>query len=228
MTGSLATDAPSSSVGDYLKAVWEVAGASGEAATTNEVAARLSVSAASVSNMFVRLQEMELVGYERYRGAVLTDLGRREALRLVRRHRLIEAFLLEHLSYSWEEVHEEAERLEHAVSDGFTERLADFLGHPGRDPHGDPIPTAAGALEPDDSFPVSEAEAGQRVKVFKVSDGQASVLDYFGERGLVPGKMLTIKEARKLDAVVTVEDENGKRFSFGQPLADSLFVRVEP
>jgi DtxR family Mn-dependent transcriptional regulator len=228
MTDSVATNAPSSSVGDYLKAVWEVAGVSGEAAGTSEIAARLSVSAASVSNMFVRLQEMGLVGYERYRGAVLTDRGRREALRLVRRHRLIEAFLLEYLSYSWEEVHEEAERLEHAVSDEFTERLANFLGHPGHDPHGDPIPTAAGALELDDSFPVSEAEAGQRVKVFKVSDEEASVLDYFGERGLVPGKALTVKEARKLDAVVTVEDENGERFSFGQPLTGSLFVRVEP
>ncbi|CAN5533377.1 metal-dependent transcriptional regulator [soil metagenome] len=228
MTNFVAAGAPSSSVGDYLKAVWEVAGASGEAAGTSEVAARLSVSAASVSNMFVRLQEMGLVEYERYRGALLTDRGRREALRLVRRHRLIEAFLLEHLSYSWEEVHEEAERLEHAVSDEFTERLASFLGHPGHDPHGDPIPTATGALEPDDSFPLSEAEAGQRVKVFKVRDEDAAVLDYFGERGLVPGKVLTVKETRKLDAVVTVEDENGESFSFGQPLASSIFVHVEP
>ena len=208
--------------------MWEVAGISGEAAGTNEVAARLSVSAASVSNMFVRLQEMGLVGYERYRGAVLTDRGKKEALRLVRRHRLIEAFLLEHLSYSWEEVHEEAERLEHAVSDEFTERLAEFLGHPGYDPHGDPIPTAKGTLEPDDSFPVSEAKAGQRVRIFKVRDEEASVLDYFGERGLVPGKLLMVREARKLDAVVTVEDEQGGVHSFGESLARSIFVRDEP
>ena len=228
MTDSVATGAPSSSVGDYLKAVWEVAGISGGPASTNEVAARLSVSAASVSNMFVRLQEMGLVGYERYRGAVLTDLGKKEALRLVRRHRLIEAFLLEHLSYSWEEVHAEAERLEHAVSDEFTERLADFLGHPGYDPHGDPIPTAKGTLEPDESFPVGEAEAGQRVRIFKVSDEDASVLDYFGERNLVPGRLLNVRDVRPLDGLVTVEDEEGRVYSFGEALSRSIFVRNEP
>ncbi|CAN5727347.1 metal-dependent transcriptional regulator [soil metagenome] len=216
----------SSSIGDYLKAIWQLVGSG--VASTSDVSEQLSVAPASVTRMLGRLQEMGLVEYERYRGASLTDLGKSEALRLVRRHRLIEAFLLEHLSYSWEEVHEEAERLEHAVSDEFTERLASFLGHPGHDPHGDPIPTATGALEPDDSFPVSEAEAGQKVKVFKVSDEDASVLDYFGERGLVPGKVLTVKETRKLDAVVTIEDESGESFSFGQPLAGSIFVHVEP
>jgi DtxR family Mn-dependent transcriptional regulator len=221
-----ATQRFSSSIGDYLKAIWQLVGSG--VASTSDVSEQLSVAPASVTRMLGRLQEMGLVQYERYRGASLTPKGCTEALRLVRRHRLIETFLLEYLSYSWEEVHEEAERLEHAVSDEFTERLASFLGHPGHDPHGDPIPTATGALEPDDSFPVSEAEAGQRVKVFKVSDEEASVLDYFGERGLVPGKTLTVKEARKLDAVVTVEDESGERFSFGQPLAGSLFVHVEP
>ena len=129
---------PSSSVGDYLKAVWELAVDSGGAASTKSVATRLSVSPASVTNMFARLQEMGLVRYERYRGATLTERGRKEALRLVRRHRLIETFLLEHLGYDWQEVHDEAERLEHAVSDGFTGRLAELLGHPDHDPHGMP------------------------------------------------------------------------------------------
>src|SRR5918997_3074175 len=150
----------SSSVGDYVKAVWDLEGMG--AASTKDVAAMLSISPASVTNMFARLQEMGLVGYERYRGASLTERGRGEALRLVRRHRLIETFLVEHLGYSWQEVHEEAERLEHAVSDGFTQRLAEFLGHPGHDPHGDPIPTVDGTLEPDDSFPLSGAVAGRR------------------------------------------------------------------
>src|ERR671914_2219628 len=157
----LVSNAPSISVGDYVKAVWEVTGSG--VASTKEVADWLSISPASVTNMFARLQEMGLVGYERYRGASLTRRGRGEALRLIRRHRLIETFLLEHLGYSWREVHEEAERLEHAVSDGFTERLAEFLGHPDQDPHGDPIPAADGTLEPDDSFPLSGAMAGRRV-----------------------------------------------------------------
>src|SRR5215216_138746 len=128
MSDTVESRSPSSSVGDYLKAIWELAVDSGEVASTKGVAERLSVSAASVSNMFARLQEMGLVEHERYRGATLTERGRREALRLVRRHRLIETFLLEHLGYDWQEVHKEAERLEHAVSDAFTDRLAELLG----------------------------------------------------------------------------------------------------
>src|ERR687890_1225904 len=147
----------SSSVGDYIKAIWDLGGVG--SASTKDVAARLLVSPASVSNMFVRLQEMGLAEYERYQGASLTERGRVEALRLVRRHRLIETFLLEHLGYDWQEVHEEAERLEHAVSDGFTERLAELLGHPDRDPHGTPIPAADGSLPPDHSRPLAEVQA---------------------------------------------------------------------
>jgi DtxR family Mn-dependent transcriptional regulator len=176
--------------------------------------------------MFARLQDMGLVEYERYRGAMLTDRGRKEALRLVRRHRLIETFLLEHLGYDWQEVHEEAERLEHAVSDGFTERLAEFLGHPDHDPHGDRIPSAEGTLEPDDSFLLSEVVAGRRVVISKVSDEDASRLDYLGDRKLVPGRMLTVWEARSLDSVVTVEDEEGNLHFLGEPLARSIFVKV--
>lgn len=140
----------SASVGDYLKAVWEIAGSG--AAPTKGVSDRLSVSPASVTNMFVRLQEMGLARYERYRGASITEEGRTEALRLVRRHRLIETFLLRHLGYSREDVHEEAEGLEHVVSDQFTERLAAMLGHPDRDSHGAPIPAPDGVLPAEVSF----------------------------------------------------------------------------
>jgi DtxR family Mn-dependent transcriptional regulator len=186
---------------------------------------RLLIAPPSVTNMFVRLREMGFVEYERYRGVSLTERGREEALRLVRRHRLIETFLLEHLGYSWGEVHEEAERLEHAVSDGFTERLAEFLGHPGQDPHGDPIPAADGTMQPDDSFPLSEAAAGQRVRVSKVGD-EPSTLDYLGEHGLVPGRLLSVREVRKLDGVVIVEDEDGGSHALGEPLARAVFVRA--
>ncbi len=223
MSDSAAVRSPSASVGDYLKAIWEVAGSG--VASTKEVAERLSIAPPSVTNMFVRLQEMGLAEYERYRGASLTERGRGEALRLVRRHRLIETFLLEHLGYSWEEVHEEAERLEHAVSDGFTERLAEFLDHPGHDPHGGPIPAADGTLEPDDSYPLSEAAVGRRVRIFKVSDESSPVLDYLGERRLVPGRLLSVREVRDLDGVVTVEDEEGGSHALGESLARSVFVR---
>jgi DtxR family transcriptional regulator, Mn-dependent transcriptional regulator len=218
---------PSSSVGDYLKAIWELAVDSGEVPSTKGVAERLSVSAASVSNMFARLQEMGLVEHERYRGATLTERGRREALRLVRRHRLIETFLLEHLGYPWQEVHEEAERLEHAVSDEFTERLAEFLGHPDHDPHGGPIPSPEGILEADDSFPLSQAVAGKRLRISKVRDEDAEMLDYLGDRNLVPGRLLTVREVRALDGVVIVEDEEAEVYALGEPLARYMFVRDE-
>src|SRR3712207_1265705 len=159
MTDLLRAQTPTSAMGDYLKAIWEIAGS--EAASTKDVAGRLSISAASVTNMFGRLQELGLVEYERYRGASLTGRGLAEALRLVRRHRLIETFLMEHLAYSWQDVHEEAERLEHAVSDEFTERLSKLLGYPDRDPHGEPIPAADGTLAPEKFSTLSEAETGQ-------------------------------------------------------------------
>jgi DtxR family transcriptional regulator, Mn-dependent transcriptional regulator len=218
------TRSPSSSVGDYLKAIWELAEGSG-GASTKGVAARLSVSSASVSNMFARLQEMGLVRYERYRGATLTERGREEALRLVRRHRLIESFLLEHLGYDWQEVHDEAERLEHAVSDGFTERLAELLGHPDHDPHGDPIPSAEGTLEVEESFTLSQAVADQRVRISKVRDEDAAMLDYLGDRNLVPGRRLSVREVRTLDGVVVVEDEEAEVHALGEPMARSIFVR---
>jgi DtxR family Mn-dependent transcriptional regulator len=210
-----------------LKAIWELAVDSGDAASTKGVAERLSVSAASVSNMFARLQEMGLVEHERYRGATLTERGRSEALRLVRRHRLIETFLLEHLGYDWQEVHGEAERLEHAVSDAFTDRLSAFLGHPDHDPHGDPIPSAEGILEADNSFPLSQAVTGRRLRISKVRDEDAAMLDYFGDRNLIPGRLLTIREVRAIDGVVIVEDEEREVYALGEPLARSLFVRNE-
>ena len=212
----------SASVGHYVKAVWKIAGPN--VTSTNEISSRLSVSPASVTNMLGRLQEMGLIEYERYRGASLTRRGRIEALRLVRRHRLIETFLVEHLGYSWEDVHEEAETLEHAVSDEFTERLAELLRHPDRDPHGDPIPRADGTLAEEDSYPLSEATAGARVCIIRVSDDNAAALAYLGEHGLVPGEVVSVKEVRSLDGVITVEDEDGSPHSLGQSLARSVFV----
>jgi DtxR family Mn-dependent transcriptional regulator len=214
---------PSSSVGDYLKAIFEVAGSG--AASTKDVAARLSISPASVTGMFGRLQEMGLASYERYRGASLTEAGRAEALRLLRRHRLIETFLTDSLGYSWQDVHEEAERLEHAVSDEFTERLAEFLGHPEHDPHGDPIPEADGTVASEGGVPLAEAAPGERVEISSVGDESPEALHHLGERGLVPGRRLLVKEARPLDGVVVVEDEDGAEYPLGEPLARRVLVR---
>jgi len=225
MDGMAITRPPSTSVGDYLKAIWEVAGS--EAASTKEVADKLSIAPPSVTNMFTRLREMELVEYERYHGASLTQAGRTEALRLVRRHRLIETFLMQHLGYSWEDVHDEAERLEHSVSEEFTDRLAQLLGHPARDPHGDLIPSKDGTMPPEDSFPLNLSREGARVEVARVALEDAAALSYLGERGLVPGSVVVVREVRAVDGVVTVEDEEGTTLSLGSSLADAIFVRGE-
>lgn len=209
--------------GDYLKAIWEAADSG--VVSAKEIARRLSVSSASVSGMFGRLQDMRFVEYEHYRGASLTERGREEALRLVRRHRLIETLLVEHLGYSWHEVHEEAERLEHAVSDEFTERLAEFLGHPDRGPHGNSIPAADGTLDSDDSFSLAKTVAGDQIRIVEVADESPATLDYLGERRLVPGRLLEVREVREVDGVVTVEDEGGGVYSLGAPVAGSILVR---
>lgn len=209
-------------MGDYLKAIWSVAGTG--SASTNALSERLSVAPASVSSMLVRLREMDFVDYEPYYGASLTESGSREALRLVRRHRLIETFLLEHLGYLLTDLHEEAEALEHAVSDEFTERLACFLGHPKHDPHGDRIPAADGTLEEKEDKPLSESEPGSRVRISRVEHRNPSALAYLADRGLVPGKPLRVREVRALDGVVEVEDEKGNSHALGPTLAVSVFV----
>ena len=223
MDGMAITRPPSTSVGDYLKAIWEVAGS--EAASTKEVADKLSIAPPSVTNMFTRLREMGLVEYERYHGASLTEAGCTEALRLVRRHRLIETFLMEHLGYSWDDIHDEAERLEHAVSDEFTERLAELLGHPNRDPHGAPIPDPDGTMPPEDYSPLSASTEGTCAQIARVGHEDATVLSYLGERGLMPGRSIVVREVRAVDGVVTVEDEEGTTHSLGPSLADAIFVR---
>ena len=214
---------PSSSVGDYLKAMWGIAGS--DVATTKDVADRLSISPASVTSMFTRLREMGLVEYEPYHGASLTEAGCTEALQLVRRHRLIETFLMQHLGYSWDDVHDEAERLEHAVSDEFTERLAKLLGHPDRDPHGTLIPAKDGTMPPEDASPLSASTEGTCAQIVRVGHEDAAALSYLGERGLMPGRSIVVREVRPVDGVVTVEDEEGTMHSLGPSLADAIFVR---
>jgi len=207
-----------------VKAIWELAGTN--TTSTKEISERLGVAPASVTNMLGRLKDKGFVNYERYYGASLTEEGCVQALRLVRRHRLIESFLLKQLGYSWGEVHEEAERLEHAVSDRFTERLAEFLDHPARDPHGAPIPGADGTMEQDNSVRLDEAAAGQRVRISRVNHGEVSVLNYLGEHRLVPGRILTVNEIRALDGVISIEDEDGDSHSLGGLLSSSIFVQV--
>lgn len=220
---NLAVDKPiSASVGDYLKALWSVAGQG--TASTKDLSERLSVAPASVSSMLLRLKKSGFVDYEPYHGAALTERGHGEAVRLVRRHRLIETFLLAQLGYPLTELHEEAERLEHAVSECFTERLAELLGHPKRDPHGDPIPTAEGTLEEQAGKPLSESKPTSRVLISRVEHHDTAVLARLADLGLIPGKELLVRESRELDGVVIIEDEEGASHILGQPLAEAILA----
>src|SRR6266542_6067971 len=159
MSPSVATESLTRSVEDYLKAIYRLS-PEGRTASTSGIAHLLELSAASVSGMVKRLSEQGLLEHVPYRGVQLTAEGRRSALRMVRRHRLIEAYLVGFLGYSWDTVHEEAERLEHAVSDTMIQRMADAMGNPHADPHGEPIPTADGLIEEISATPLSEVPAG--------------------------------------------------------------------
>jgi DtxR family Mn-dependent transcriptional regulator len=184
----------SDSVGDYLKAIWILGG--GQPVSTSDIAGHLQVSAPSVSGMLARLHEAGLVSHERYHGAALTDRGTREALRLVRRHRLIETFLVHHLDYDWDEVHEEAEILEHAVSDRFVERLDDMLEGPTHDPHGDPIPAVDGAFPETPDRRLVDTGAGTRFRISRLVTQDRKNLADLAAFGLRPGtEVMVVKEA---------------------------------
>ena len=186
--------ARSISVEDYLLTIYRLQ-ANEAPVKTMVLAKHLGVTAASISGMLRKLQRTGLVNHEPYHGVELTRSGRQQALRLLRRHRLWELFLHDVLGLSWDEVHSEAHRLEHATSERVTEGLAAFLGEPSFDPHGQPIPTRDGAVLPRSSLPLSEIEAGQTVQVVEVPDGDPATLQYLGELGLYPGTEVQVSPA---------------------------------
>ncbi len=190
-----ALDAPlSSSVGDYLKTIWLLRGATDEPVSTGEIARELGVTAPSVTGMLGKMHGLGLVRYQPYKGAELTAEGRLQAVRLVRRHRLLETFMITELGFGWEEVHAEAELMEHVVSDEFTERLAAHLGQPLFDPHGDPIPQQDGTVPTAPHTPLSELEPGQRFVVHRVPSQEREVLAYLQDLGIEPGCELRLRQ----------------------------------
>ncbi len=181
----------SRSVEDYLKAVYAL-NSRGRAAETGQLARALDVQPASVSGMIRRLASDGLVDHEPYRGARLTEEGMRLALKVLRRHRILETFLVSRLGYGWDDVHEEAERLEHTASDALIERMAEVLGDPATDPHGAPIPTRAGRMDATPWRPLDEVPLGRRAVVRSVPDDDPDRLRRFQAMGLVPGARLDV------------------------------------
>lgn len=180
----------SASVGDYLKAIWHLG--QGEPVATGDIARELGVTAPSVTGMLGKLKRDGLIRYQPYRGAELSERGLAEAMRLLRRHRLLETFLIQDLGFGWDEVHEEAERMEHVMSERFTERLAQHLGQPTFDPHGDPIPRRDGSLPEGPDVPLNDVPEGVRFEVHRVLSQDADVLGYVTGLGVVPGAVLRV------------------------------------
>ena len=192
----------STSVEDYLKTIYHLT-EGGEVASTNAIAQRLGLAAPSVTGMIKRLAEQGLVRHAPYRGAELTPQGRRAALRTVRRHRILEAYLVGFLGYDWGNVHDEAEKLEHAVSDPLIERMAQALGNPGFDPHGDPIPTPDGTIAEIVYTPLTELHDGPAT-IRRVQVEDAERLRYLASVGLVPGADVVIVAHAPFAGPVTV------------------------
>ena len=187
-------------VDDYLKAIFEIAGDEGRA-STDSLAKRLAVAPASVTGMLRKLAEHPppWVEYEKHRGARLTASGRLRALEIIRHHRLIELFLHNSLGYSWDEVHAEAEKLEHAISETFEDRIAKKLGDPEIDPHGHPIPRKDGTIPQRDEIPLLELPVGSEATVSRVSDSDPDILRYLFGLGIVPGAALVLGERGPFD-----------------------------
>jgi DtxR family Mn-dependent transcriptional regulator len=211
-------------VEDYLKVIYEIERRS-EAAATNDSAQRLAIAPASVSGMVRRLADQGLLEHEPYRGVRLTDMGRRLALRTLRRHRVIEAYLTLALGYPWDLVHDEAERLEHAASDALIDRLAAAIGEPETDPHGAPIPTREGKIDERTLFSILDLAPGERGRVVRVSDDDAAMLRYLGELGLTIGAEVTVQSREPYGGPIALRVGHVQR-QIGPALAAAVLVET--
>ena len=207
---------------DYLKVIY-VLEADGEKATTTAIAQALDVSNASVTNMFKKLAGMKLIVHESYKGAVLSPAGKKVALEILRHHRLLELYLKEVMGYSWDEVHDEAEKLEHHISEQFEDCIAELLDHPTYDPHGDPIPTKDGIMPEKATLALNEAEIKTLYMVGRVRDQNPELLRYLEQQGVLPGVELTIIEKAPFDGPISLEIDS-EVISLGFSSAQNIFL----
>ena len=214
------------SVEDYLKSVFHLT-SQGGFATTSDIAGMLEVAPPSVSGMMKRLSETGLIEHVPYRGVQLTPQGRRAALQMIRRHRILESYLTSKLGYDWGDVHVEAEQLEHAVSEKLIERMADALGEPRYDPHGAPIPTAGGEIEEAELVALAEAQVGSSVLLQEVGDEAPERLHYLAEQGLTPGVRLAIVDRQPFNGPTMVRMSDGSTRVVGRELGLLLLCRPD-
>jgi len=208
---------------DYLKVIWTAQEWTDKPVTVSALSAHLGFSPSSVSEAVKKLAAQGFLTHARYGSVALTPEGEQAAVTMVRRHRLIETFLVEYLGYGWDEVHDEAENLEHAVSDKMVEALAVRLGNPVRDPHGDPIPARDGSLPPLDASRLSQSEPGRRLRIARVSDTSPDLLRYLSGMGLGLDAELSIIERQLYAGTLTLE-RSGGRVELGLPAAEAIWV----
>jgi DtxR family transcriptional regulator, Mn-dependent transcriptional regulator len=216
------------SVQDYLKIIYELT-QDGKTANTNALATRLGIAPASVTGMVQKLSSVKpaLVSYRKHQGVTLTAAGERAALEVIRHHRLIEAWLVQALGYSWDEVHNEAEKLEHVISEDFEMRIAAVLGDPERDPHGEPIPNAELIMPVDISIPLSSMQPEQEAAVRRVNAQDAEFLRYLEELGLIPGTRLKTLSVSPYDQVMHVQIKGQlKIVVIGPAITNRVFIEI--
>lgn len=209
---------------DYLKVIFKLTSA-GRNATTNAIADRMNVSQASVTNMLRKLAELQLIRYTPYYGVALTSAGSKIALETIRHHRLIELYLVEALGYSWDKVHDEAEKLEHVISEEFEDRVAEFLGDPKADPHGAPIPAKDGSMQAREAVALTSVKPGQRARIVQVSDYDPEMLRYLGSIGLYPRVEIEVVEKAPFEGPLSVRVGEVEHH-LGRKVTDSVLVLV--
>jgi DtxR family Mn-dependent transcriptional regulator len=215
----------SQAVEDYLKAVFEVQRDHGKVATT-VLAERMGVTPASATGMIKKLAALKLVRHSPYQGVVMTRAGEKVALEVLRHHRLLELYLAEALGYTWDQVHDEADRLEHVISEEFEDKIFEALGRPTRDPHGEPIPTKEGKMPKADHEPLSDLQPGAAGIISQVSKSNPEMLRYLGARGLIPATAVEVVEKAPFEGPLTVRTGDGAHV-LGHRLASHIRVEVE-
>lgn len=217
----------SESTQNYLKAVWSLGEWSDVPVTASMVAARTGVALSTASDAIRKLSTQGLLEHARYSAVSLTPEGRSHAVTMVRRHRLIESFLVEVLRYRWDQVHEEADMLEHAVSDFMIDRIDELLGHPERDPHGDPIPAADGTVTRPDAVLLTSVGVGARVRVERISDDDSELLQFFADHGIVYGTVLETRAAAPYtDTLEVAVVEHEAVLPLGRSATDAVWVAM--
>ena len=211
---------------NYIKAIYKLSEAGDGSVSTNAIAEVMQTKAASVTDMLRRLNEKDIINYVKYRGVTLTDLGRKTALQLVRKHRLWEVFLVDKLKFNWDEVHEVAEELEHITSELMIRRLDEFLGYPKYDPHGDPIPTEDGHMAFKQQVLLSELNPGDAGLVMGVKDSQPLFLQYLDKVGIYLGAKIKVTDKVPYDNSLEINLDNKKQLSVSSEVSKNIFISV--